>query len=155
MALIACPDCGKSVSDKARACPDCGAPIAEAAGPSSGRVQEVVLRPAALVDGRQFGADTATALTNPRLALVWFVLIWLVTGVVLGYRAGYLDADPIVWWYVLATFVAPIPVAIVLRRPIRAVVPVVLGSGCMLLSIGFFVVLFAIAGMFVWNLIDR
>ena len=50
---------------------------------------------------------------------------------------------------------APIPVAILLRRPIRAVVPVVLGGGCMLLSIGLFVVLFAIVGMFVWNLIDR
>ena len=155
MALIACPDCGKSVSDKARACPDCGAPIAEAAGPSTGRVQEVVLRPAALVDGKQFGEDTANALTNPRLALVWFVLIWLVTGIVLGYRAGYLDADPIVWWYVLVTFVAPIPVAVLLRRPIRAVVPVVLGSGCAVVSVGFFVVIFGIAALFVWNLINR
>ena len=92
---------------------------------------------------------------NPRLALVWFVLIWLVVGVVLGYRAGLLDADPIVWWYVLVTFVAPIPVAVLLRRQIRAVVPVVLGGGCGLLSIGFFVMLIAIAAMFVWNVINR
>ena len=155
MALVACPDCGKKVSDRARACPECGAPIADAASVDGGRVQEVVLRPAALVDGKQLGADTANALMNPRLALVWFVLIWLITGIVLGYRADLLDADPIVWWYVLVTFVAPIPVAIVLRRPIRRIVPVVLGSGCGLLSLAFFVIIFGIAAMFVWNLINR
>jgi hypothetical protein len=27
MALVSCPECGKSVSDKARACPNCGYPI--------------------------------------------------------------------------------------------------------------------------------
>ncbi len=27
MALITCPDCGKTVSDRAAACPDCGCPI--------------------------------------------------------------------------------------------------------------------------------
>jgi hypothetical protein len=155
MALIPCPECGKSVSDKARACPECGAPIAVATERATERIQEVVLRPAALVDGHKFGADTANALTNPRLALVWFVMIWLIAGVVLGYRAGLIDAEPTVWWYWLVTFVAPIPVAILLRRPIRAVVPVVLGSGCALLSIGFFVVIIGIAVMFVWNVINR
>ena len=29
MALITCPDCGKPVSDAARACPGCGYPVAE------------------------------------------------------------------------------------------------------------------------------
>ena len=29
MALIKCPECGKDVSDKAKACPKCGYPIAE------------------------------------------------------------------------------------------------------------------------------
>ena len=29
MPLIDCPQCGKSVSDEARACPNCGHPIAE------------------------------------------------------------------------------------------------------------------------------
>jgi len=29
MALINCPECGKSISDKASACPHCGNPIAE------------------------------------------------------------------------------------------------------------------------------
>lgn len=33
--LITCPECGKSVSDKASACPNCGAPI-EVIGMSSG-----------------------------------------------------------------------------------------------------------------------
>lgn len=27
MAMISCPECGKSVSDKARTCPACGCPI--------------------------------------------------------------------------------------------------------------------------------
>lgn len=31
MALIECPDCKKSVSDRAPACPQCGAPIATSA----------------------------------------------------------------------------------------------------------------------------
>ena len=31
MALIKCPECAKSISDKAPACPGCGAPIAGAA----------------------------------------------------------------------------------------------------------------------------
>lgn len=29
MALIKCPECGKEISDKARACPNCGYPIAK------------------------------------------------------------------------------------------------------------------------------
>jgi hypothetical protein len=29
MALIACPECGKQVSNSAPACPNCGAPIAQ------------------------------------------------------------------------------------------------------------------------------
>lgn len=28
MALVSCPDCGRSVSDRAPTCPHCGAPIA-------------------------------------------------------------------------------------------------------------------------------
>ncbi|CAN7495447.1 zinc ribbon domain-containing protein [Acidovorax sp. LjRoot74] len=31
MALIACAECGKEISDKAAACPHCGAPVAKAA----------------------------------------------------------------------------------------------------------------------------
>ena len=27
MALIKCPECGKEISDKARACPNCGNPM--------------------------------------------------------------------------------------------------------------------------------
>lgn len=32
MALIKCPECGKEISDKAKACPNCGAPISVIAG---------------------------------------------------------------------------------------------------------------------------
>lgn len=38
MALINCPECSKSVSDKAAACPDCAYPIAQAAYSSSAAV---------------------------------------------------------------------------------------------------------------------
>lgn len=34
MALITCPECGKSISDKATACPGCGAPSADTASSS-------------------------------------------------------------------------------------------------------------------------
>jgi hypothetical protein len=34
MALIACSDCGREVSDRAPACPQCGAPIAAQAAPA-------------------------------------------------------------------------------------------------------------------------
>ena len=34
MALIQCPECGKSISDKASACPDCGNPMNHGATPS-------------------------------------------------------------------------------------------------------------------------
>ncbi len=29
MALILCPECGKEISDKAKACPNCGMPLSE------------------------------------------------------------------------------------------------------------------------------
>lgn len=29
MALINCPECGKSISDKAETCPECGSPVKE------------------------------------------------------------------------------------------------------------------------------
>ncbi len=34
MALITCPDCRKSVSDRATACPNCGAPVSQAGSAS-------------------------------------------------------------------------------------------------------------------------
>jgi hypothetical protein len=37
MALFSCPECGKSVSDKARACPNCGFPIKADESRFSGR----------------------------------------------------------------------------------------------------------------------
>lgn len=37
MALIACPDCGRQVSDLAPACPQCARPIADTFAPPKGR----------------------------------------------------------------------------------------------------------------------
>lgn len=37
MSMIACPECGKEISDKAASCPGCGAPIA-------GQQETVVMR---------------------------------------------------------------------------------------------------------------
>lgn len=39
MALIKCPECGRSVSDMATACPECGYPIANAKKKSSVSIQ--------------------------------------------------------------------------------------------------------------------
>ncbi len=39
MALIACPECNKQVSDQAPACPHCGFPISRPASKPNGAVQ--------------------------------------------------------------------------------------------------------------------
>lgn len=40
MALIKCPECGKSISSMATACPDCGCPISSGnSGTSNGKIQ--------------------------------------------------------------------------------------------------------------------
>ena len=39
MALIKCPECGREVSNTAKACPGCGAPISELTAPGTVRIK--------------------------------------------------------------------------------------------------------------------
>lgn len=41
MAMISCPECGKSVSDRAASCPECGCPISTAAVPAQNSADDV------------------------------------------------------------------------------------------------------------------
>ncbi len=53
MALIVCPDCGKSFSDRAAACPECGCPTSEITGQSSNaNVGQISIANNAFEDGR-------------------------------------------------------------------------------------------------------
>lgn len=56
MALIACNECGKQISDKAAACPNCGNPIAEAPA-SKG---PVVIEEAPVITTQQTGKGHKT-----------------------------------------------------------------------------------------------
>lgn len=69
MALIKCPECGATVSDKAAACPQCGMPIAAAAGEKKIKVhfeREKAFRGSALygtvvIDGVPVGSASSGA----------------------------------------------------------------------------------------------
>lgn len=53
MALIVCPDCGKSFSERAAACPECGCPTTEIAGQSSNaNAGQISIANNAFEDGR-------------------------------------------------------------------------------------------------------
>lgn len=61
MALVACGECGKEISDKAAACPNCGAPGAAAAAPSSVADPKVALRFAHPRTGKVISVENAAA----------------------------------------------------------------------------------------------
>lgn len=50
MALIKCPECGRSVSDRAAVCPDCGYPIAQASSTGG----DVAIKVGRLIGGSGF-----------------------------------------------------------------------------------------------------
>lgn len=53
MALIVCPECGKSFSDRAPACPECGCPTSEIVGQSSNASEgQIIIANNAFDDGR-------------------------------------------------------------------------------------------------------
>jgi zinc ribbon protein len=68
VALIACPECGSEVSDKAPTCPKCGVPIAPAAAPSPPDPPVPSLP-----------ADKPKARTSP---FAWVALILIIAGAV-------------------------------------------------------------------------
>ena len=53
MALIVCPECGKTFSDRAAACPECGCPTSEIVGQSSNANEgQITIANNAFIDGR-------------------------------------------------------------------------------------------------------
>lgn len=53
MAMIKCPECGKEVSDKAKACPNCGYPIADASPSGTVRIKVNPLNDSTGINGNQ------------------------------------------------------------------------------------------------------
>ena len=75
MALISCSECGKQVSDKAKACPNCGAPISQSSAEPATNEPTVVYNP-----------KQDTFLTRNRgcaETLFWAVLILIPIGLVM------------------------------------------------------------------------
>ena len=72
MALIKCPECGLSISDKAAACPNCGYPLRPAPEPVEYELQKT------------YNSDSSAAGFLRFLA----VLVWI-GGLVLAIIAGY------------------------------------------------------------------
>ena len=75
MALVNCPDCGKSVSDQAAACPQCGHPIKIQAAPAAASILVAAAAPARSQERPR---------TRP---IAWVALIILVVGGFLVWRA--------------------------------------------------------------------
>ena len=71
MALIACPACGRQVSEAAPTCPGCGHPIA---APKAGTFKDALTRPDAMKSGfTLLGLFVAAPWIARILALVLFV----------------------------------------------------------------------------------
>lgn len=49
--LIACPECERKVSDRAKACPDCGFPVAEHVAETKAKQDAIAERETRVVDG--------------------------------------------------------------------------------------------------------
>lgn len=100
MAIVSCPECGRSVSDQAQSCPDCAFPM------SSGRVPSPPLPtgyvPPPLPTSTSVVPQTRPAITDQRLAtagwwglfgalfaggglvLVWVAVRWVAAGAAFG-----------------------------------------------------------------------
>lgn len=140
MALITCGDCNKQVSERARACPHCGAPMKEEEAVQvvvqGLEIQKVVAVNPSLVGGYEAGYGCMTLFTSAPMAFIAFILIWMFGGTYLADRRGLLVSgeDPSLW-VGSTVLVLPFIMAYVLRKPIRKVMPVILGSGCMIISL--------------------
>ena len=128
MALVTCIDCGKEVSERAKACPNCGAPM------QAESVQKVIAVDPSYQGGYEASRGCMLLATSRAVAYGAFILAWMFGGVYLADRRGYFadGAEPPLS-VGLAILVLPFIMAYVLRKPIQKVVPVVLGSGCMAL----------------------
>jgi hypothetical protein len=140
MALVTCSDCGREVSDRAKACPNCGAPMQEdeagQAGPKGPEVHKVLVVDPSYQGGYEAGYGCMTLFTSKPMAYIAFIVTWIFGGTYLADRRGLLDnGNDIPLWVGLAILVLPFFLAYVLRKPIQKVVPVILGSGCFILAL--------------------
>ncbi len=134
MGLHTCPDCGGDVSDRASACPHCGAPMAN---PSDSRnPKKVVVDDGTYAAGAEAGRGCALFFTSAPMAFVIFFVSWFVGCTFLAVRTGvYQEGVEPPLWLGFALFVAPIIVAIVGRKVIRRVIPIIVGSGVLIVSV--------------------
>lgn len=149
MGLSTCPDCGGNVSDRASACPHCGAPMTEP--PTSGRPQKVVVVDGTVAAGEEAGRGCALFFTSAPMAFVIFFVAWFVGCTYLADRTGaYQEGKTPSLWLGFGLFIAPVILAIVGRKVIRRVIPIIMGSGLMvvLVAVGLFVLLMGVS-MFV------
>lgn len=149
MGLKTCPDCGGDVSDRAAACPHCGAPMVETPGPR--RPEKVVVVDGTYAAGEEAGRGCALFFTSAPMAFVIFFFTWFVGCAYLADRTGaYREGETPSLWLAFGLFVAPVILAIVGRKVIRRVIPVIMGSGLVvvLVAVGLFVLLMGVS-MFV------
>jgi len=140
LALVTCSDCGKEVSERAKACPHCGAPMQEdeavrvvVQGPE---LQKVVAVDPSYQGGYEAGYGCLTLFTSAPMAFIAFIVTWIFGSTYVLMRRGLLveGEDPELW-IGFVILVLPFILAYVLRKPIRKVVPIILGSGVLLIAL--------------------
>lgn len=140
MGLTTCPDCGKDVSERAAACPHCGAPVGEPE--ASRKPQRVIVQDGTYEAGREAGRGCLLFFTSAPMAFLIFFVTWIFGVAIVAVRTGAYreDQEPSLWLGFFL-FVAPVILAVVGRKVIRRVIPIIMGSGLM--------ILFALVGLFV------
>lgn len=107
MAIISCPECGRSVSDQAQSCPDCAFPISSGhASPQSPPTGHIAPPSVPAYVAPPVSPQTRPAISDQRLAtagwwglfgalfaggglvLVWVAVRWLAAGAALGGMAA-------------------------------------------------------------------
>lgn len=136
MALVTCSDCGKDVSERATTCPHCGAPMHEEVAVQGPEVQKGVVVDPSYQGGYEMGSGCMTVFTSTPVAYIAFIVTWMFGATYLAARRGLLikgEDPPLAVG--LAIVVLPFILAYVLRKQIRKVMPVILGSGCLVLAL--------------------
>lgn len=141
MPLITCEDCGQQISDRASACPNCGAPVGEPAPPpAQPGVQKVAVVDPSFQGGKELGEGCVKLAMSGPMAFILFIVAWVFGSLVLAQRLGWFVRDePMPLWVAFVVLVLPFILAWVLRRQIRAVVPLITGSGCIIAVVLFFI----------------
>lgn len=136
MALVTCSDCGKDVSERATTCPHCGAPMQEEVAVQGPEAQKGIGVSPSYQGGYEMGSGCMTVFTSRPVAYIAFIVAWMFGATYLADRRGLLvrGEDPPLG-VGLAIVVLPFILAYVLRKPIRKVMPVIFGSGCLVLAL--------------------